>query len=58
MGLRRHIDARLPPPPRQTGQSAFWLEARPARSTGRIVGREDVDKCSRPGFPGFEVVRA
>jgi hypothetical protein len=23
-----------------------------------VFGREDVDKCSRPGFPGFEVVRA
>jgi hypothetical protein len=24
----------------------------------RIVGREDVNKGFRPGFPGFEVVRA
>ena len=23
-----------------------------------LVGREDVDKRFRPGFPGFEVVRA
>jgi hypothetical protein len=23
-----------------------------------ILGREDVDKGFRPGFPGFEVVRA
>ena len=25
---------------------------------GAVVGREDVDKSFRPGFPGFEVVRA
>ena len=35
----------------------------PASILGRRMwisapGREDVDKCSRPGFPGFEVVRA
>jgi len=26
--------------------------------SNKIFGREDVDKSFRPGFPGFEVVRA
>jgi hypothetical protein len=29
-----------------------------ARPQRRVIGREDVDKRFRPGFPGFEVVRA
>jgi len=28
------------------------------RHSTAVFGREDVDKCSRPGFPGFGVVRA
>ena len=50
-------------PRRQLRPRRTWLSARrpAAKYENRLeflIGREDVDKRFRPGFPGFEVVRA
>jgi hypothetical protein len=42
----------------RTGYSAPLTSRELAIDVQRVFGREDVDKSFRPGFPGFEVVRA
>ena len=54
---RRSASERTSITDRDTGLPAADSTAGEAHSAGRGF-REDVDKCFRPGFPGFEVVRA
>jgi len=54
----RKAEPAQPTAAHRTGSHALASGLHQPKRKQKIIGREDVDKSFRPGFPGFEVVRA